>query len=205
MVSIARPKVYIRPPFSLTFRLSESIRHPILLLSVLNMLFYVLILTILRFAFCVHGAVLPHPEPRPVGNEGLAKRVYPANSVTGYPVKNDCTGTDHYTFTDLTLNTVCYNMPSNVSFSSVKITDFSEPIGIYAYFDQHCQDYGAMLVTNTGEDKCLDMGYEFASFSLVTIEPGELSFPLLRHFANCQLWVQHHCHWLVRVRNTTYL
>ena len=151
------------------------------------MLFYVLILTILRFAFCVNGSVLPRdPEPQmsPVGNQGLAKRDYPANSITGYPVTGDCLEGDHYTWTNLTFDT-CYSLPSNVPLSSVKITDFSEPIFLVVYEDNACDTMiMAILAATTGEDKCYGVGYEFAAFFIFPITAK--SFPLLRHFANGQ-------------------
>jgi len=151
------------------------------------MLFYVLILTILRFAFCVNSAVLPRDPERqmsPVGNEGLAKR-FPANSITGYPVTGDCSGGDHYTWSDLAFET-CYSLPSNVPLSSAKITDFSEQIFFIVYRDNTCDvsEFTAILAATTGEDKCYGVGYEFAAFAIFPITAK--SFPLLRHFANGQ-------------------
>jgi hypothetical protein len=169
------------------------------------MLFYVLILTILRFAFCVNGAVLPRdPETQmsPVGNEGLAKRAFPANSITAYPVSGNCNGTDHSTIADVSFD-LCYVLAENTPISSIKITDFSEEIVVYLYNDipGRCGNSTfdatmAVVAASPGEDKCYGVGYEFTAFAIFNSSSvsGDFftapkSFPLLRHFANCQ-WLR---------------
>jgi hypothetical protein len=136
------------------------------------MLFYALVLTLLRFALCVNGTALPRQPMSIADSKGLAKRGYPANSITAYIDGSDydCTGSDHYTFDNPGVEG-CYSV-AHRSISSLKVTDFSEEIWIIGWSDNSCENLAAAWAAAVGQDVCIsdDNRWSIGSFSLAYAE-----------------------------------
>jgi hypothetical protein len=134
------------------------------------MLFYALVLTLLRFALCVNGTVLPRQPMSMADNKGLAKRDYPANSITAYTDIGQyiCHGGDHYTWDNTEFNTcyACWEDGALWSMSSLKATDFSEGVGVYVYEDASCGTEIGWWNVPPGQDNCVTFEEPFGSFYL---------------------------------------
>jgi hypothetical protein len=118
------------------------------------MLFYFLVLVLLRFTYYVTGTSLPRFNP---GDSGLASRGYPANSITGYPATSDCSGSDHYTWDDISFGT-CYeywDSSTLETMNSIKVTDFSEAITITSWAGDGCSGDFVYTYAAAGEDICV--------------------------------------------------
>jgi hypothetical protein len=135
-----------------------------------TMLFYILVLTILRFTYCVNGTVLPllprDPEPqinqRSV-NGSLAARNYPPGTLTGYPYNAECSGTTHYTwYADTSDTCVEYWENGNVlPMSSIKVTALASTVVLLLYFEPGCHYYagdGTYTTIMPGEITCISPG-----------------------------------------------
>jgi hypothetical protein len=133
------------------------------------MLFYVLVLTLLRFTLCADGTVIPREPMSPVPNEVLEKRGYPANSITAYPDFDDysCTGGDHYTWVNNFYTCTTYDQNGEVwSMSSFKATDFSQGVWLYVYSDTGCSSTIGAWAIAVSQDICLSFDEPVGSYYL---------------------------------------